>query len=390
MSKTEARTLGAVVGQTLHDLGVGVVTWVPGLGVTACAEAYGGAVGRSVPPSFHEEVAVGCGHGAALAGTRSAVAIKTHGLFKAANAVSDALFCGTTAAFVLVVVDDLSGIQSDSIVAAGPVLDALEVPWISSGPATIGPDLSEAATRSESLGSPVALVVDAAEVSSPAVGLRSRPIPLSPPSFRRDPARHLLIPPLVRHQRTALTSRLAGDAPPPSPSLPRVPEGVPPSWRPALERYGPVFDAFVEHRPSFVAGDIGLSSCYGLPPYDAIDAVSYMGGAVPIALGASLSGHDDAWAVTGDFSFVAAGHLGLLEAVARDLPLRVLLLANGMAETTGGQPVTTATLGRVLAGYHDAIVSLEDPLEQAACREALEQARARDGLSIVVARYAAP
>ena len=94
--------------------------------------------------------------------------------------------------------------------------------------------------------------------------------------------------------------------------------------------------------------------------------------------------------MTGDFSFVAAGHLGLLEAVARDLPLRVLLLANGMAETTGGQPVTTATLGRVLAGYHDAIVSLEDPLEQAACREALEQARARDGLSIVVARYAAP
>ena len=382
-------TLGQVVGQTLHDLGIGIMTWVPGLGVTACAEAYEGVANRPVPPSFHEEVAVGCGHGAALAGARSAVVMKTHGLLKAANAVSDALFCGTTAAFVLIVVDDRSGIQSDSIVFAGPVLDALEVPWRSSKPATVGRDLAEAAARSEALGLSVALVVDAAEVSSPAGGSTYSPLPLPPPSFRSDPVRRLLVPPLIRHQRAALSSRLAGNVPPPSPSLPRVPEDVPPGWRPALERYGPVFDAFLEHRPSFVAGDIGLSSCYGFPPYDAIDVVSYMGGAVPIALGASLSGHDDAWAVTGDFSFVAAGHLGLLEAVGRDVPLRVLLLANGMAETTGGQPVGSTVLGRILAGYQEAIVPLEDPLEPIACRDALKQARAHEGLSIVVARYSA-
>ncbi len=387
---TVGTNLGKVVGGTLHDLGFGIVTWVPGIGATACAQAYECAAGRMVPPSFHEEVAVGCGHGAALAGTRSAVAIKTHGLLKAANAVSDALFCGTTAAFILVIVDDLLGIQSDSILAAGPLLDALEVPWSASSPATIGSDLALAAARSEALGLPFALVLDAAEVSSPAVALLFRPPLLQTPPFRRDPVRHLLVPPLIRYQRAALSARLAGTAPPPPPTLPRVPEQMPTVWRSALEGYRPVFDAFVERRPSFVAGDVGLSSCYGLPPYDAIDAVSYMGGAVPIALGAALSGRDDAWAVTGDFSFVAAGHLGLIEAVARDVPLRVLLLANGKAETTGGQPVAWGALERVLAGYPEALVPLEEPSEPRACREALDEAWNRDGLSIVVARYAAP
>lgn len=389
MSLHAARTLADEVGESLPDLGIGVTTWVPGLGVTGCAEACAAASGRAVPPSFHEEVAVGCAHGAALAGTRSVVLMKTHGLFKAANAVSDALFCGTTAALVLVVVDDAAGTQSDSIVAAGPVLDALELPWCGSGPATFARDVREAVARSERLGLPAGIVIDAADTAAPAVAAPRPPVPPSP-AYRRDPARHLLVPALVRHQRTFLSARLAGAPLPPSPPLPRLPDDVPPRWRPLLARYAPLFRSFAAERPSFVTGDIGISSCYGFPPADAIDVVTYMGGALPLAIGAHLAGRTDAWAVTGDFSFVAAGHLGLLEALIREVPLRVLLLANGRAETTGGQPVATTLVDRVLAGYAEAVVPLDDPLDESACSAALAEARARDGPAVVVARYSSP
>lgn len=389
MSTTRAGTLEQEVGRGLLDLGVGVAAWVPGLGVTGCAEAYAAVAGRAAPPSFHEEVAVGCAHGAAIAGMRSAVAMKTHGLLKAANAVSDAVFCGTTAAFVLVIADDPTGIQSDSVIAAGPVLDALELPWVASGPATIGCDLSRIVARSERLGLPAAIVIDAADASTPAVATDAEPVPPSP-TYRRDPVRHLLVPALIRHQRAVLSARLAGTDPPPPPPLPRFPDGIPPRWRPALDRYGPLFRAFAARRSSFTAGDIGISSCYGFPPYDAIDVVTYMGGAIPLAIGAHLAGRTDAWAVTGDFSFISAGHLGLLEAVAREVPLRILLLANGQAETTGGQPVPSSLLDRVLDGYADAIVPLDDPLDEHACEHALKEAVSRDELSVVVARFPHP
>ncbi len=315
--------------------------------------------------------------------------MKTHGLLKAANAVSDALFCGTNAALVLVIVDDRTGLQSDSVIAAGPVLDALEVPWIMSGPATIARDIPMTVADSERLGLPAAIVIDAADATAPVDAARSEPVS-PPPIYRRDPARHLLVPALIRHQRAALTARLSGIDPPSPPCLPRLPDDLPPRWQPAVARYAPLFFAFAARRPTFVAGDIGISSCYGFPPYDTIDVVTYMGGAVPLALGACLAGRTGAWAVTGDFSFVSAGHLGLLEALVRDIPLRILLLANGQAETTGGQPVPAALVDRILAGYRDAIIPLDDPYNERTCVRALDEAEAKDGLSVVVARYALP
>jgi TPP-dependent indolepyruvate ferredoxin oxidoreductase alpha subunit len=373
-------------GRCLFDLGVGIVTWVPALGVSGCAEGYAACSGGPVPPSFHEEVAFGCAHGAGLAGTRSAAVMKTHGLLKAANAVSDALFCGTNAAVVLVVVDDTTGIQSDSIIEAGPVLDALELPWVRSNPANVRHDLRGVVATSEQLGLPAALVIDAADASVPASSTVLEPLP-PPPKYRRDPSRNLLVPSQIRQQRGVLSARLHAASPPRPPPLPRVPDDVPDRWRPAVERYGPLFRALTACRPSFVAGDIGISSWYGFPPFDAIDAVTYMGGAVPLAIGAHLAGCNDAWAVSGDFSFVAAGHLGLLEAVSRAVPLRVLILANGQAETTGGQPVACALLDRVLAGYTDAIVPIEDPCDERSCAKALAEAGARDGVTIVIAQY---
>jgi TPP-dependent indolepyruvate ferredoxin oxidoreductase alpha subunit len=108
-----------------------------------------------------------------------------------------------------------------------------------------------------------------------------------------------------------------------------------------------------------------------------------MGGSLALAIGAHLAGYDDTWAVTGDFSFVAAGHLGLVEAMERQLPLKVAILVNQKALATGGQYVAMGHLERLLAGYREAVQAIEgdDPL---ALKEAIRIANDRKKLSILV------
>lgn len=63
---TVAGSVKQEAGRSPLDLGAGPVTRVPGPGVAGCAVAYAGLSGRPTPPSFPEEVAVGCAHGAAI------------------------------------------------------------------------------------------------------------------------------------------------------------------------------------------------------------------------------------------------------------------------------------------------------------------------------------
>jgi TPP-dependent indolepyruvate ferredoxin oxidoreductase alpha subunit len=62
------------------------------------------------------------------------------------------------------------------------------------------------------------------------------------------------------------------------------------------------------------------------------------------------------WAVTGDFSFIAAGPLGLLEARLRNIPVKVVILDNGKASTTGGQEIEEGTLELVLKPYENVVL----------------------------------
>ncbi len=112
-----------------------------------------------------------------------------------------------------------------------------------------------------------------------------------------------------------------------------------------------------------------------------------MGGSLPLAIGAMLAGRRDAWAVTGDFAFVAAGHLGLAEAAKRGLPLKVLLLANGVSLSTGGQPVPAEALDAVLEGYRPCVRTIRDPSDRAEARAVLGEAARAGQLRVVVADY---
>lgn len=372
---------------TLRRSHVPLVTAVPGHGATETFEAW--QTDASSPPfSFHEEVAAGMAHGAALLGRRAAVLLKAHGFLKAANAVADSLAAGTTAGLLYVVFHDPTGAHSDSVLDVEGVARELGLTVHRPAHDASLDALQDALRASERQSLPHVVILEAESVHADA---RPIPEPLPAPTvhYERDAARHVCCPLFAAYQHEVFEARRRGaDADDVArPDLPRVPDDLPGDYRTVAEQYVPAFTALGDVGPEVVAGDTTVGSLFCLPPFEAVDLCTYMGGSVPLALGALASGTETAWAVTGDFGFVAAGHLGLLEARARDLPLRVLLLQNGRAQATGGQPVPLDAVETVLAGHQDAVIDLNDPSDADACRDAVDAATQREGLAIVRAVF---
>ncbi|MHB9097433.1 MAG: thiamine pyrophosphate-dependent enzyme [Syntrophales bacterium] len=104
-------------------------------------------------------------------------------------------------------------------------------------------------------------------------------------------------------------------------------------------------------------------------------------------MGFHLGGFGRAWAVTGDYAFLAAGHMGLIEALARRIPLKVLVMDNGAAMATGGQPTPAWAFEQVLTGWAPFVSRIENPRDKSAVRGVLSRAIRSDRLEIVVARF---
>jgi len=380
------------IAWALQDAGVKVVTHVPATGATAIFDAYNELIGATPSYAFNEEVAFTMAQGAALAGARSAAVIKSHGLAKAANSVIDSMTLGTTAGFVAVVMDDPAGRHSDNIFDLEDFLKGTGIPFKKAGGDTVYNDLVECFLWSEELKTPVALFVNSELVSRETACERRR---LRPPEakYQRDPLRHVLCPPLAAYQSKVLKARLARTdwRVIPAPGMPVVPDGLPSEWRSAASLYVPLFEVFEELRPQipFACGDTGLSSLFAFPPFACVDTCSYYGGSLPLAIGFHLGGFGRAWAVTGDYAFLAAGHMGLIEALARRIPLKVLLMDNGCAMATGGQPIPAGVFEQVLAGWAPFVSRIDNPRDKFAVRSVLNRAIRSDRLEIVAARFRA-
>lgn len=378
------------VSWALQDAGVRVVTHVPATGATAIFDTYNGLTGTAPSYAFNEEVAYTVAHGAALAGARSAAVIKSHGLAKAANSVIDSLTLGTTAGFVVIALDDPAGRHSDNIFSLNDFLKGTGIPFKKAGSGTIYSDLLECFLWSEELKTPVALLADSELIfrETACVRIRLRP---AEATYRRDPFRHVLCPPLAAYQRKVLDARLARTdwRGIPEPELPPVPAGLPPAWRTAASLFVPLFEVFQDLRPQipFVSGDTGLSSLFAFAPFACIDACSYYGGSLPLAIGFDLGSQGHSWAVTGDYAFLAAGHMGLIEALGRRVPLKVLIMDNGGAMATGGQPVPAGVFEQVLGGWAPFVSRIDKPRNKSAVRNVLSRAIQSDRLEIVVARF---
>ncbi|MFC2140056.1 hypothetical protein ACFLR4_05270, partial [Bacteroidota bacterium] len=153
-------TLSLAIGHALNDLGVEIVTHVPGYGASEVLSGYNEVVMKRNYISFNEEVAYTICHGASIAGKRTASFMKSHGLLKAANSVVDSMYTNITAGLVVFLFEDKSGKHSDNILEIEPILKGMSLPFKHSNPETIYNDIVNCFSESEKRKSPFVLLVD--------------------------------------------------------------------------------------------------------------------------------------------------------------------------------------------------------------------------------------
>jgi TPP-dependent indolepyruvate ferredoxin oxidoreductase alpha subunit len=382
-------TVSQTIARALLDAGVKVVTYVPGYGSNEVFEDYNQICLEKHPMSFHEEVAFSIAHGCSMVGSRSASLLKSHGVIKAGNSLSDSLYSGTTAGLVVLIFNDNNGQQSDSILDIWSFLKGIGISYINADKDNLYRQIISLFEQSEKRNSPCALVVESSEVLQPAAGYKKIKLNNHKSEYHRDIAQRVLCPFFLDYQNQILQSknRYENWREIPKPEIPKIPGSLPEKWHSVAALYDPVFSEFRSIRGSLVIGDTGVSTLFACEPYNCIDITTYMGGSLPLAIGAYLAGYRDVWAVTGDFSFIAAGHLGLLEAWHRQIPLKVLIFDNGKAETTGGQPVPAETLVKILKGYENNISVIHNPDNHREIAAVLAKATKSNQMNIVIADY---
>ena len=384
-------TLADAIAHALHDSSVTLATHVPGFGAIQTFDAFSRLSQTRFATSFHEEAAFGVAHGAAIAGMRSAVVIKSHGLAKAMNAVMDSLSAGVTAAMLVLVFEDPSGTHSDNIIDIQPIVKGSGIPYRIANADTAYRDIVESVAASERLELPHVVIFNADEISTTAKWQATAGSAV--PTYTRNVTQRLVVPVFASYQDEVLSAKLDDEdwRAIPQPQIPLIPEGLPADYQRAVTPYLPLFtifrETFADTPNLFVAGDTGVSTLSALAPYHIVHATTYMGGSIPLATGAALAGFTNAWAFTGDFSFIAAGQYGLIECQLRNIPLRVVIFVNNRAQTTGGQPIEAGMLERVLGGYEEHLIRLDRPNDPALTKRVLTEASQSDRLSIILAQF---
>ncbi|MDD2837103.1 MAG: thiamine pyrophosphate-dependent enzyme, partial [Methanothrix sp.] len=279
--------------------------------------------------------------------------------------------------------------QSDSIADTLGFVEGMGIPHKVANVEEVFDDIFDGFMLSERLELPFALIIDASDLDQSSYIPTKRCIDPPPWYYQRDITQHVLCPPFCKYQRDVLQCKLTGGTwkSMVKPAIQPLSETLPEKWKPAAKQYAIIFEALRSAKGRIAAGDTGLSTLFALPPYDCIDVTTYMGGSVPLAMGAHMAGVRPAWAISGDFSFIAAGHLGLLEAVQRHIPLKILLLCNGKAETTGGQKIQEGLLDRILLGYEEYVYFIHDPLDRREVESTIKKASFSQELSLVVADF---
>ena len=147
--------------------------------------------------------------------------------------------------------------------------------------------------------------------------------------------------------------------------------------------YRPVYEA-VRDLDVPVAGDAGCSIRAVRPPLVAVDVVYGLGSSVGVASGFGKKGV----ALIGDYALAHSGLLGLIDAVNNDREVLVVLLDNGVAAMTGGQPVPDITT--ILEAVVPSLRTIDLPADRDAIEEVLACELKRPGVSLVVAKGICP
>jgi TPP-dependent indolepyruvate ferredoxin oxidoreductase alpha subunit len=381
-------TVANAIAQALIDLGVDVVTHVPGYGGSETFQAFNELSMRNNKFSFHEEVAYTISHSASICGKRSASLMKAHGLMKAANSVIDSIYSEITAGFVTIIFEDKSGKHSDSILEIIPILQGFPLRFVQSSINTVYDDVINAFHESEKVKLPIVLLVDALEVKNETSFEQKNNLKKNF-TYKRDIYQHVVHPMLSDYQyKIFLAKKFDGDTTSIlRPDLPMVPVDFPERAKNTAIKYAPLFDVFKNFRGEIVTGDTSGLSSFAFPPYDCVDIVTYMGGAVPLAIGAYMAGYKNVWALSGDFGFVSAGMIGLVELIQREIPLKIILFYNKQAAATGGQLINKKLLRHLLAGFEKSMMHIANPLDPFEVESVLRDASNANEFKLIIADY---
>jgi len=133
-----------------------------------------------------------------------------------------------------------------------------------------------------------------------------------------------------------------------------------------------------------VAGDAGCSIRAVRPPLEAVDVVYGLGSSVAVASGFGKKGI----AIIGDYALTHSGLQGLIDAVNNKREVLVVLLNNGVAAMTGGQPVQDIT--PILEAIVSGLRTIDLPADRDSIEVVLIEELKMPGVSLVVARGVCP
>jgi indolepyruvate ferredoxin oxidoreductase alpha subunit len=156
--------------------------------------------------------------------------------------------------------------------------------------------------------------------------------------------------------------------------------------------YHALLQALAGNATAMVAADIGCYTLGALPPYSAIESCVCMGASIGMAKGAAEAGAHPVIAVIGDSTFLHSGITPLIDAVAADADITVLILDNETVGMTGAQDpiVPSSRLYQIVLGVgvppeHCHVVDAH-PRQVKANAEVLRREMEHHGVSVVIAR----
>lgn len=384
MGETEIK-LDALIAYALLENNFKVITHVPGFGGT---QVFNHFENSKIKPKLclNEEPAFSIATGASIYGSRAATLVKTHGLAKMSNAVCSTLSVGANAANLIFAFDDTTGKSSDNIFNAKKLILGLEIPFIEIATNPYQ-DIKDSIELSENLKLPVVVYVDCEKLGlSFNVDVLQARNNFS--SFKKKPLQYIACPPLSNLQLKVFENKKNKGIVLEDLDLPEVlmnmPDNLPPALRITYNSYAPFFQAFSGMNVNFVSGDAGTSSLYAFHKEQFVDVCTYMGGAPGMALGAFMAGAKKSWAVSGDFSFLAAGILGLNEIVSANAAIKLVIFNNGIAGATGGQKVPSSVMAKFINSYKEDIHEINNKMSKDVLHKELEKINESNKLEIVI------
>lgn len=121
---------------------------------------------------------------------------------------------------------------------------------------------------------------------------------------------------------------------------------------PHCDTFNALREALAAYPDPVVTSDIGCYTLGALPPYSAVETCVCMGASVGMAKGAAEAGLHPVVAVIGDSTFLHSGVTPLMDAVAANANMTLIIADNGTVGMTGTQPtiLPQAQLEQIVLG----------------------------------------